>query len=71
MEVPPSGRTKTIKAIFKGEDGSKGFKHGMQYTLIISQKDNILITESRGTMFCHYQSVVALLNNWDVITVLK
>jgi hypothetical protein len=64
-----------IKATFKGQDGSCGYKTNETYNLYIThnQNENICI-ETDGRIhrgICEYQSMVTFLNNWDNITVCK
>lgn len=61
---------KKIKAIFRGQDGSCGYKTGKEYLLVIRhpKKGNIIIQKEIGiTGECEYSSVIAFLNNWDNI----
>lgn len=59
-----------VKAIFKGQDGSCGYKHDKEYTLIINHTNKgrglINITSNSNKLgFCSYQSMPAFLLNWD------
>lgn len=50
-----------IYAIFKGEDGSLGYKNGKTYELVI--KGNQIIKPEK----CPYRSVEAFLRNWEPV----
>lgn len=65
-----------VKAIFKGQDGSCGFKTGREYTLQITHEikrylsiESINPPQSIGleTHYCDYSSVISFLDNWDNI----
>ena len=66
-----------IKAIFRGQDGSCGYKTDKDYPLVIKHLDNgqgnIRIhtyqndAVSIGT--CEYESINAFFRNWDNIRV--
>lgn len=59
-----------VKAIFKGQNGSCGYEHDKEYTLLINHADrgrgliDITSTSDKGG-FCSYQSMPAFLKNWD------
>jgi hypothetical protein len=68
-----------IKAIFKGQDGSCGYKNGKEYVLNLTHKRNgkgrIAINRYRVSEMnildgdCEYDSMTAFLRNWDNIRV--
>lgn len=62
-------RTRKIKAVFKGADGSCGYKTGNEYTLVVRHKTNefIQIEETEGGGWCEYGSIISFLENWDNI----
>lgn len=67
-----------IKAIFKGQDGSCGYKHGMEYELTLWQHSEsghrnlaIELSDINLENYCEYGSVLSLLENWDCIRVVK
>ncbi len=67
-------KTKKIKAVFKGKNGSCGYKNGMEYKLRIWQHSenghrNIAIdlADKPDANYCEYASVIAFLTNWDCI----
>ena len=71
-------KKKIIKAIFKGQDGSCGYRTNREYILTIwhhseSGHRNIAIelADKPDENYCEYESIVSFLNNWDKITVLK
>lgn len=65
---------KTIRAIFKGRNGSFGFQSGKEYTLEISEyrfDRGIMIKDiNRKDGDCEYSGIIAFLKNWDNIKVL-
>lgn len=59
-----------VKAIFKGTDGSLGYKIKTEYTLVVYHEagQHIQIEDADGTAEqCHYGSMVAFIKNWDNI----
>lgn len=60
-----------VKAIFKGLDGSCGYKTNREYTLVISHKTkgHIQIEDDDG--WCEYGSMVSFLENWDNIRLIS
>ena len=60
---------KKIKAIFKGQDGSCGYKTNHEYEIHVehSMGTTITIHNQSGTGYCEYSSMIAFLNNWDCI----
>jgi len=63
-----------VKAIFKGQDGSCGYKHGQEYALTIWNQskisnENIAIelSDNPDKNYCEYESIVSFLNNWDCV----
>ncbi len=65
-------RTVKVKAIFKGLDGSCGYKKNSEYTLSIRHQTeyNICIDNVDGGGRVEYGSMVAFLENWDNIRLL-
>lgn len=72
-------KKKKIKAVFKGLDGSCGFRTNTEYTLELAHKPgwNIVINEISSsskkqvyTTSVEYSSPITLLDNWDNIRVL-
>lgn len=63
----------TILAKFKGENGSLGYTHNIDYVLnffiqVINRKPHICICRTDGSDgFCPYSSMKAFLANWEVI----
>lgn len=64
-------RTKKIKAIFKGQNGSCGYETNKEYTLCIHHHVNmyIQIEDATGGGYNCYGSFVSFLENWDNIRV--
>lgn len=68
-----SKNMKKIKAVFTGQDGSCGYITGMEYMLEIgtcrktAMKSVIFIQRSAEEGVVEYESITALLNNWDNI----
>lgn len=58
-----------IKAIFRGQNKSCGYKTGREYTLVVRHhiKEYVQIENAEGGGYCDYDSVVAFLSNWDMI----
>ena len=58
-----------VKAVFKGFDGSCGYKTNQEYTLVISHKFEhyIQIENCKGRGYCEYGSILVFLENWDNI----
>ncbi len=66
-------KKKKIKAVFKGKDGSCGYKTGMEYTLNLKHKLGANIEISKTDICANvveYSSMITFLNNWDNIRVL-
>lgn len=60
--------TKKIKAIFRGQEGSCGYRTNTEYNLVVSNKKNLIhIETTAGSGDCEYESIVGFLNNWDNI----
>lgn len=59
-----------IKAKFRGQDGSLGYKNGRWYELKLHQvpspvsSDNIEISRMDNTGICQYDDIYQFLNNW-------
>jgi hypothetical protein len=59
-----------VKAIFTGQDGSCGYKHGKEYSLVLNHTEG-----GRGKIeiapfddeagFCSYNSINAFMRNWN------
>lgn len=71
-------KKKTIKAVFKGQNGSCGYKTNKEYRLTIWQHSEsghrniaIELADKPDENYCEYESIVSFLNNWDNITVIK
>jgi len=59
-----------VKAIFRGQDGSCGYEHGKEYTILISHSDKgrgliDIVTAGDDGGYCSYNSICAFLRNWD------
>ena len=64
--------TKTVKAIFKGKNGSMGFETNKEYTINVNQVQNGYIKiDGSGGLWCDYNSIGSFLTNWDNIRVVK
>lgn len=61
--------TTTIKAIFKGQDGSCGYKTNNEYTLSVHHHPDSYIKIEKVPFggWCDYGSMVSFLKNWDNI----
>ena len=64
-----TNRTKVVKAIFKGTDGSLDYEKNKDYELIIRHinGENIIIERIDGEGLCQYNSLISFLDNWDNI----
>ena len=67
-------KTKKIKAIFRGQNGSCGYEKGREYTLTIWHHSEcghkniaIELASKPDENYCEYQTVVSFLTNWDCI----
>jgi len=70
--------TTKVKAIFKGQDGSVGYKNGQEYTLTVWQHPpsnnghhSYIVIEripnhAEGG-YCEYETIGSFLSNWDCI----
>lgn len=63
-----------VKAIFRGQDNSCGYRTNSEYTLDINQGNNSFWIENSNTYehrdgsgYCEYGSVISFLENWDNI----
>lgn len=63
-----------IKAVFKGQDKSCGYRTDKKYTLIIDHQQfvhtvdsPIVIERYSGDGYCEYESLMSFLENWDNI----
>ena len=58
-----------IVGIFKGTNGSCGFRTGKRYTVnidIVGKQLWLTAEGEKGKKFCPYGSMEALLRNWDL-----
>jgi len=67
-----------VKAIFKGADGSCGYKHGMEYELTVWQHSEngnrniaIELADKPDENYCEYETIIGFCNNWDCIRIIK
>ena len=67
-------KTTKVKAVFKGQDGSCWYKHGMEYELTVLRdregvNKNVAIELSNrpNENYCEYESIISFLHNWDCI----
>jgi len=65
---------KKIKATFKGQDGSCGYRTGKKYSIKVEHtmggRGFIVINSLSGEGgFCEYNSIIAFLTNWDKIEI--
>lgn len=61
---------RNIKAVFRGSDGSRGFKTNYEYDLFVSHNinSNIKIESLYDyTLKCEYSSIITFLENWDMV----
>ena len=56
-----------IKAIFKGKDGSLGYKNGQEYLLQVEQYDNSKMLRIEHPTKCVYSTLTSFLRNWENI----
>lgn len=65
-------RSRKVKAVFKGQDGSCGYKTNTEYSLVIRHKTESLIQieDVNGGGWCEYGSMISFLENWDNIRVI-
>lgn len=62
------GKTRVVKAIFRGQNGSCGFETNREYQLEIYHDANSYIRIDGGdARHCDYQSFISFMNNWDNI----
>ena len=75
-----ANKTKKIKAVFKGANGSCGYCPNFEYQLSVAQPkhlvvgdmlQNISITRADGSGICEYDSLLTFLDNWDNIKSLR
>lgn len=60
-------RSKAIPAIFKGQDGSRGFRTGQRYFIEIKVINNqVWVFSGQRAPSCPYETFGALLNNWTL-----
>jgi hypothetical protein len=66
-------RSKKVKAIFKGQNGSCGYETNKEYTLIIHHRVDmyIQIEDVKGGGHNSYGSMVSFLENWDNVRVVS
>jgi len=62
-----------VNAVFQGQDGSCGYKHGAQYTInIVMLKGRMVVTYVQGDNDApeevQYDSIFGLISNWTNIT---
>ncbi len=67
-------KTIKVKAVFKGQDGSCGYKHGTEYTLTVwhhsadgNKNIAIELADKPDVNYCEYETIVSFLNNWDCV----
>jgi len=62
-----------VKAIFKGQDGSCGYKHNSEYELTMWQHNNVIEIEryNDDNGNCEYSTVLTFFDNWDCVRVIK
>lgn len=70
MSIPANAKTTTMMAIFKGSDGSIGYRRGSKYDLVmwINPQGSICIFcpfNNKG--YCIYTSLFSFLENWIVL----
>lgn len=72
-------KKKTVKAIFRGANGSLGYQTNHEYLLVIFQLkgqniairiDNQNQNDNTHDGYCEYESIVSFLENWDNIRVI-
>ena len=51
---------------FIGEDKSMGFRTGHMYKISTICRDNWLILRASGGLWCPYESLEKLLENWKI-----
>ncbi len=67
-------KTTKVKAVFKGQDGSCGYKNGMEYTLTVWQHSEgghrniaIELADKPDEGYCEYETIIGFLSNWDCV----
>ena len=60
-------RKNQIYAKFIGRDGSMGLRNGRIYKIKITIEQEMVIVKCRYGWRCPYSSVVAFLNNWEMV----
>lgn len=57
-----------LKAIFKGTDGSLGYRHNVEYVLKVNiLEDKSISIETEVGNKCDYSSFIRFMDNWDCI----
>lgn len=53
-----------IKVLFKGEDGSLGYRYNQWYDLIVYKDKKNTISRTDGTGYCEYETIYSFYDNW-------
>lgn len=54
--------------IFIGDNGSMGFEHGKMYRFATSIEDGYLQITAKNGLYCYYQNLETLLDNWRIVS---
>lgn len=63
-------RKKEIVGIYKGADGSLGFKYNKTYRFKIFKalaNNELLLLKTTEGLSCYYSNIQGILNNWEII----
>lgn len=57
-----------IFGIYKGADGSLGFKYNKTYRFKTSVDNGLLLLKTSVGLSCYYSNMEGILNNWEIIS---
>ena len=57
-----------IFGIYKGANGSMGFKYNKTYRFKTSVDNGLLLLKTLDGLSCYYSNMEGILNNWEIIT---
>jgi len=55
-----------MNAVFKGKNGSLGYKTNEEYNLFVDFYNNHISIEGKHAEYCLYSSIGALVRNWEI-----
>ena len=59
--------TREILGIYKGANGSMGFKYNKTYRFKTSVDNGLLLLKTSVGLSCYYSNMEGILNNWEII----